>query len=178
MKTCVVSIGDELLIGQTINTNAAYIGQTLLGIGMPPAAGYTVADDLEEIESTLERSLQRYDIVITTGGLGPTKDDITKHAVCAITESELVFSEEAFEHLRNVLGQFGRDITDAHREQCYLPSRANFLYNGMGTAPGMHFKVEDKHLFILPGVPYEMKYIMENGVLPTIQKEVAGVYVD
>ena len=168
MKCGLISIGDELLIGQVINTNATVIGQYLTGIGVEMASVVTIGDVLNQIQEHIEDALAKYDIVITTGGLGPTRDDMTNAAVASIFNVELCFSQDAFDHLEKVIRLFGKEPTKAHRAQCYLPPNAEIFPNMKGTAPGMHFEKDGNHLFVLPGVPYEMRYLMEHGVLPKL----------
>ncbi len=168
MKACIISIGDELLIGQVINTNAGYIGQLLTAVGIETDSVITIGDEGDQIKTTVESALAQYPIVITTGGLGPTKDDITIRTIAELLDSELTFSEYAWEHLSDIIRKFGREPTEAHRQQCYLPEKANLLHNGMGTAPGLHFDQGGHHLFVLPGVPYEMRHLMKSGVLPAL----------
>ncbi len=168
MKCGLISIGDELLIGQVINTNAAVIGQYLTGIGVEMASVVTIGDGLNEIQEHIEDALTKYDIVITTGGLGPTRDDMTNNALALLFNVELQFSQDAFDHLAKIIRQFGKEPTKAHRAQCHLPPNAEIFPNMKGTAPGMHFEKDGNHLFVLPGVPYEMRYLMEHGVLPKL----------
>lgn len=175
MKACIISIGDELLIGQVINTNAGYIGQLLTAVGIQTESVVTIGDDAGQIKSSVEQAMAKYPIVITTGGLGPTKDDITIRTIAELFDSELTFSEYAWEHLSDIIRKFGREPTDAHRQQCFLPEKANLMHNGMGTAPGLHFSIEGRHLFVLPGVPYEMRHLMKSGVLPAIHKAFANL---
>jgi len=170
MKCGIISIGDELLIGQVVNTNAAVIGQYLTGIGVEMMSVVTIGDGLTEIREQVENALDLYDIVITTGGLGPTRDDMTTTAIASIFNVELSFSQDAFDHLKKIIRPFGKEPTEAHRAQCYLPNNAELFLNMKGTAPGMHFEKEGKHLFVLPGVPYEMRYLMENGVIPKLNE--------
>ncbi len=169
MKCGIISIGDELLIGQVVNTNAAAIGQYLTGIGVEMTSVVTIGDDLKDIQENIETALHQFDIVITTGGLGPTRDDMTTTAVAAIFNVDLQFSQGTFDHLAKIIRQFGKEPTEAHRAQCLLPPNAELFPNKKGTAPGMYFERKGKHLFILPGVPYEMRYLMEYGVLPKLK---------
>jgi competence/damage-inducible protein CinA-like protein len=169
MKCGIVSIGDELLIGQVVNTNAAVIGQYLTGVGIEVMSVVTIGDSLEEIQKHIEAALDQWDIVVTTGGLGPTRDDMTSKAVASIFGVELVFSKAVFDRLAKIIRRFGKEPTAAHRAQCYLPTNAELIQNTKGTAPGMYFKKEGKHLFVLPGIPYEMRHLMESGVLPRLK---------
>lgn len=168
MKCGIISIGDELLIGQVVNSNAAVIGQYLTGIGVEVGSVVTIGDDLNEIQAHVSSALEQWDIVITTGGLGPTRDDMTTKAVASVFDVELKFSQDTYDRLSKIIRQFGKEPTKAHEAQCYLPSNAELFPNMKGTAPGMYFDANGKHLFVLPGVPYEMRYLMENGVIPKL----------
>ena len=175
MQAEILSIGDELLIGQVVNTNAATIGQALTGVGIPVVHGSVIRDDLDDIVTGLKRAWQRSDIIVLTGGLGPTRDDKTVAAVAAFFDSPLVFSESTWSRLNTMFAQFGRTPTEAHRQQCMLPADADLLTNRLGTAPGMHFSKDGRHLFVMPGVPYEMEGILAEYVIPRIRNGLNGV---
>lgn len=166
MKATIVTIGDEILIGQIVDTNSAWIGRQLNDIGIDVTEILSVNDSREGILSGLNRAHQVSDLILLTGGLGPTKDDITKSVLAEFMEDELEFSEENYGLIKKMFERRNITITPAHKEQCYLPSSAQLLENKMGTAPGMLFKKAGKTIISMPGVPYEMKYIMEHGVLP------------
>jgi len=170
MKVYLLAIGDELLIGQVVNTNAAWMAKELNLIGARVTAMETVGDDLDEIVSALRRGVARADVVLMTGGLGPTKDDITKRAIAGFYEEGFVFSQETFDHIERYLNYIGQGVTEMHRDQCLMPQNAVLLPNRMGTAPGMWFEEEGKVVVSMPGVPYEMEYLMEAEVLPRLQK--------
>ncbi len=171
MDVQIITIGDEILIGQIIDTNSAWIGQLLNKHGFRISKIVTVGDGEQEIFSAIESGMNQSDLVLLTGGLGPTKDDITKKVIANYFDVEMEFSEETWEKISKFFKHIGRTTTPAHREQCYMPANVNLLYNKMGTAPGMWFEKDNKVLISMPGVPYEMKYIMEHQVLPKIKEK-------
>lgn len=168
-KAVILTIGDELLIGQTIDTNSAWMGEQLNAIGVHIVEKIAVSDTAEGITSGLRRAMDRGDIVLITGGLGPTKDDITKKVMAEYFGMDMRFDEPTWERIQGLFARWGRSTTPAHREQCYMPDGAVILENKMGTAPGMLFDREGKCIISMPGVPYEMKYIMEHSVLPMVR---------
>ncbi len=169
MKATLLTVGDELLIGQVIDSNAAWIAGQLYLLGIGVARKISVGDNLPDIIEAVERSFQDTDVILMTGGLGPTKDDVTKKALTQYFDCELVFSEETYERIRNIFEKRNIPLREAHRNQCFLPDKAELLFNRLGTAPGMWFESNGKILVSMPGVPYEMKYIMEHGVLPRLK---------
>ena len=171
MKACIVTIGDEILIGQIIDTNSAWIAEQLNEIGIEIHEIISVSDTREGILSGLDRACSCSELVLVTGGLGPTKDDITKKVLAEFLGEELEFNEENFKTMKKMFDRRGYEMTLAHKEQCYLPSSVTLIENKMGTAPGMLFKKGTKVIVSMPGVPYEMKYIMEHGVLPMYQSK-------
>jgi nicotinamide-nucleotide amidase len=169
MKATLLTVGDELLIGQVIDSNAAWIAGQLYLLGIGVARKISVGDNLPDIIEAVERSFQDTDVILMTGGLGPTKDDVTKKALMQYFDCELVFSEETYERIRKIFEKRNIPLREAHRNQCFLPEKAELLFNRLGTAPGMWFESNGKILVSMPGVPYEMKYIMEHGVLPRLK---------
>ncbi len=167
-SSVIISIGDELLLGQTLDTNSAWMGKQMSDWGCPVVKRYTVSDTREGIISSLQLALDEADVILITGGLGPTRDDITKKVLAEFFSVDLVFSEPAWQWILEYFESRGRKASELHRLQCYLPSNALLLENAMGTAPGMLFEWRGKKIVSMPGVPYEMKYIMENGVFPMI----------
>ncbi len=167
----IISIGDELLIGQVVNTNATWIAQHLQEIGVPVKQVSAIADDAEDIRKALDLAFSRADVILLTGGLGPTKDDITKHTLCAYFGTQLVFHEPSFENIVRLWGSRGYTISAVNRKQAEIPANCTPLLNIHGTAPGMWFENEKKILVSLPGVPFEMEALMQNEVLPRLAKE-------
>lgn len=168
-KATILTIGDELLIGQTIDTNSAWMGEQLNSLGIHIEEKIAIQDTKEGIISGIERAMSKGDITLITGGLGPTKDDITKKVIADHFGMKMRFDQPTWERIEKLFARWGRSTTEAHKAQCYMPDGASILENKMGTAPGMLFEVEGKILISMPGVPYEMKYIMEQSVLPLIK---------
>jgi len=170
-KAFILTIGDELLIGQTIDTNSAWMGEQLNQIGIPVVEKLAVSDSRDQIISGIERGFEQADIVLITGGLGPTKDDITKKVIAEHFGMTMIFHDPTWKRIEKLFARWGRSTTEAHKAQCYMPSDCTILENKMGTAPGMLFQRGDKILVSMPGVPYEMKYIMEHHVLPLAKEK-------
>jgi len=177
MKATIITIGDELLNGQTIDTNAAWLGQKLNDIGVDVRLGMTIKDTHEAITSTIAHAAKSSDLLILTGGLGPTKDDVTKQAIADYYEDELVFNEENYAVIESLFKRIGREPKEAHRAQSYMPTSATLLENHNGTAPGMWFEKDGTILLSMPGVPREMKGIMKDGGLDKIQAANTGFYI-
>ena len=169
MKASVVTIGDEILIGQIVDTNTASIARKLNDIGVTIAEKLSIGDEADSITSTLSRLLSFSDIIILTGGLGPTKDDITKHTLTRYFGSHLVYNEAEGAHIENLLKRRGIPFTELNRGQAMLPECCTVLHNAHGTAPGMWFDCEGKVIVSLPGVPFEMEHLMIDEVLPRIK---------
>ncbi len=175
MRAILINIGDELLIGQVINTNAAWMGEKLTERGIRLEEVIVISDEEGAIRRALRRAMEDSDVVLLTGGLGPTKDDITKKVLAGFFGTELVFSPEVYEHYRRLSERFGREVKEEmRRAQSMMPASAELLHNAMGVAPGMWFEAEGKIVVSMPGVPVEMKYIMEKEVLPRLQSRLNG----
>lgn len=166
----ILTIGDEILIGQVTDTNATFMAEALNGEGYEVVEHLSVADSREGIRAGLDRALAAADIVLMTGGLGPTKDDITKKVLAEYVGTELAFHEPTWERLRKIYHDFGREALPMHRVQCELPSSATVLTNKRGTAPGMWLEHNGKVLVSMPGVPYEMRYLVRQEVLPRLDR--------
>ncbi|WP_421946741.1 competence/damage-inducible protein A [Phaeodactylibacter xiamenensis] len=171
MKVYLITIGDEILIGQIVDTNSAWMGQQLNLNGAHITGIMTVSDEAESIVQALEQGLRSADVVLMTGGLGPTKDDITKKVLAEFTGGRLSFHEPTYQRIERFFKQLGRQPTEAHRLQSYMPDNATLLTNPMGTAPGMWFEVDGKVIVSMPGVPYEMKALMQKEVLPRLKAQ-------
>ena len=172
MKAELVSIGDEILIGQIVNTNAVFLAKELNKIGVEVAQISSVSDQKEIIVNALDEARKRADIIIMTGGLGPTKDDVTKHTLCEYFDDHLVKNEKVLEHIENIFKKYvTTPISDMNREQANLPTKATILHNRYGTAAGMWFLDAGQVFVSLPGVPYEMEALIKNEVLPKIQQQ-------
>lgn len=174
MNVHIITVGDEILIGQIVDTNSAWMAQQLNLIGARVISIHSVSDELAEIEKALDTGLKNADVILITGGLGPTKDDITKKALANFFSVEMVFHQPTYDRILRLFERWGRPSTISHREQCYMPANATILYNKMGTAPGMWFEYQGKVAVSMPGVPYEMKYLMEKEVLPSLASHFPG----
>ncbi|MCF8246014.1 MAG: competence/damage-inducible protein A [Saprospiraceae bacterium] len=169
MQVHIITIGDELLIGQIIDTNSAKMAQMLLEIGAKVTARTAVGDDHEAILQALRLATSQADIVLVTGGLGPTKDDVTKKAIADFYEVGFVFHQPTLDRLNQILERLGRSMNEALRTQCFIPQNATILTNKMGSAPGLWFEEGGKVVVSMPGVPFEMEYLMQHEVLPRLQ---------
>jgi nicotinamide-nucleotide amidase len=172
MTAAIVTIGDEILIGQIVDTNSGYIAKALNDIGVDVLEMHSIADDEQAILSTFEILQNKVNFVIITGGLGPTKDDITKKTFCTYFKDTLVLNQQVLEHVTNLIEKFyKRPITQLNRDQALLPSKCIVLENKMGTAAGMWMQKEETYFISLPGVPYEMQHLIKNQVIPKIESE-------
>jgi len=165
----IITIGDELLIGQVIDTNSAWMGQVLNMAGIKINRITSISDNRNEILSTLKEASLRANLVLITGGLGPTNDDITKKTLADYFNVNMRFDEKAFEDIVHLFSIRGREVSEVNRLQAEVPSNCITLYNKVGTAPGMWFDEKNVVFVCMPGVPYEMKYLMEQEVLPRIK---------
>lgn len=170
MNVEIITIGDELLIGQVIDSNSAWIGRVLNESGFDVVKKTTISDNRELIQNTLSDSLASVDIVLITGGLGPTLDDITKSALCEYFDMEQVFSEEVFEDIKNFLSSEEQDINSLNRDQAMIPEGCSIIRNSVGTAPIMWFERNKQVVISMPGVPLEMKTAMKNSIIPRLEK--------
>ena len=172
MKAEIITIGDEILIGQIVDTNSQFIGQQLNKIGVSVYQITSIQDDQKHILNALKEAQERVDIVIITGGLGPTKDDITKKTIAQFfNDDKLVEYPEVIAHIKGLFKKINHPFREIQRYQAQLPSKATLLMNHFGTAPGMWFYENETVFVSLPGVPYEMKGLITNQVLPRIQKQ-------
>ncbi|HAH55146.1 MAG TPA: damage-inducible protein CinA, partial [Flavobacterium sp.] len=169
MKAAIVTIGDEILIGQIVDTNSAFIAKSLDRIGVEIHEMISINDNKQHILNTFLEFQNKVDLVVITGGLGPTKDDITKKTFCDYFDDELVINEEVLRNVTQIIeGFYKRKITQINKDQALVPSKCTVLHNKVGTAPGMWMKKENTVFVSLPGVPFEMKYLVENEIIPKI----------
>jgi nicotinamide-nucleotide amidase len=168
----IITIGDEILIGQIVDTNSTFISKQLINIGIEVNEILSISDEKSSIFNALDNSLNKFDIVITTGGLGPTNDDITKEVFCEFFNDKLVHNENLLIHIENLFKKFvNNPINNLNRAQALVPSKAKLIENKFGTAAGMAM-IKGNTLFIsLPGVPYEMKSMITSSVLPLLSKK-------
>ena len=173
MNVNIINIGDELLIGQVVNTNASWMALCLNENGMRVGRVFTIADNADEIIQTLRLALVSSDAVLITGGLGPTKDDITKHTLCRFFSSHLVMHEPSLDNVRQIFAKRNYPMTPLNEAQAMVPAACTALLNKWGTAPGMWFEYEGKTVVSLPGVPAEMQGLMREEVVPRLRESFA-----
>lgn len=171
MKSIIISIGDEVLIGQVVNTNAAWLGKELLAIGIPAIRVVTIADNEKEILKEFKRSVKDADVIVVTGGLGPTHDDITVKTVAKFFKSRYVLNEKVLKHVKSIFARRKIKMPPANIGQALVPDVARVLENKTGTAPGLLIDKGGKVFCVMPGVPYEMKYISQKGLFPYLNKK-------
>lgn len=178
MQAEIVSIGDEILIGQIVNTNAVYIAKALNKIGIEVVQITSISDKQTAITDTLDAAQKRAQVIVLTGGLGPTKDDLTKHTLCHYFDDVLVKNQDVLDRIEEMFRKYvPTPINDENRKQALLPSKARILENKHGTASGMWF-TQNKHVIIsLPGVPYEMKSLIDDEVIPALQAHYTRPYI-
>lgn len=169
MKAEIITIGDEILIGQIVDTNSAWIAEKFNLSGIEIYQITSVHDDKEHILEALKKAEEKVDLVILTGGLGPTKDDITKNVLCDYFHTKLVFHEPTFQHIKQRFKNRNIDLNKLNRDQALVPESCTVLPNKAGTAPGMWFEKNETIFVSVPGVPFEMKYLVENEILPRLQ---------
>lgn len=179
MQVEIITIGDELLIGQVVDTNSAWMGQQLNKFGFSISRITSVSDQEEEILSVLKEATERSSIVLITGGLGPTRDDITKITLCKFFDTKLVFNQEVFSDIENFLKRRGAaSINQLNRDQALVPQSCIVIRNIIGTAPVMWFNYKEAVVVSMPGVPSEMKRAMEQEIIPRLkEKFVSGVVI-
>jgi len=173
MRAFILNIGDELLIGQVVNTNASYIAKVLNTYNIQVGSIEVVSDNKDDILTALQKGLQ-YDVVIITGGLGPTKDDITKHTLAEFMNDHLVENEVVLNDIKNLLATKNRTLNDLNKQQALVLSQSEVIRNFFGTAPGMMMKKENTVYVSLPGVPYEMKPMLNQAIQMILQHKQTG----
>lgn len=172
MKAAIITIGDEILIGQIVDTNSAYLAKKLDQLGFQVVSALTIGDNKAAIEGALLNYLGKVDVVIMTGGLGPTKDDITKKVFCDFFNDYLVCNQKVLDHVTIMLERiFNKPISEINKQQALVPSKAHVLFNEVGTAPGMLMKRNDTLFVSLPGVPFEMKHIVDEQLAPYLNSK-------
>ncbi len=170
MKSKLISIGDEILIGQVINTNAAFIGERLFSIGIPVEKSIVIGDEEKIFLSELQESFENYDVTIITGGLGPTHDDITKQVLVKYFNDKLISDEKVLNHVKNIFKSRNLIMPAVNEDQALVPGMSKVIWNANGTAPGIWIEKESKIFIALPGVPHEMNAMIENEILPELKK--------
>lgn len=170
MKAAILTIGDELLIGQVIDTNSAWLADKLTELGFEVTRILSISDKPEAISEAVKELMATNSLVISTGGLGPTSDDKTKQTLCSLFGGELTIHSASLNMIEQLFQKRGLPITETNRSQAYIPSSCIPILNHHGTAPGMIFKEGNSHLVTLPGVPFEMQNMFENGVTPFLKQ--------
>ncbi len=168
MKAEIINIGDELLIGQVVNTNASWMASQLNKAGISVVQTTSIADDGKAIKNTLNQAFKRAGIVLLSGGLGPTKDDITKKILADYFDSKLIFHAPTFTQVKKIFAARKLPVTEVNRQQAMIPEKCKPLFNKNGTAPGMWFEQDGKVAVSMPGVPFEMKAMMQEQVIPAL----------
>ncbi len=165
----ILTIGDELLIGQITDTNSVWMGRQLNEIGWDIAMKETVGDNIPDITEAMTRMMEKHHVVLVTGGLGPTSDDLTLDAMSAFFDKPLILFPEVKETIRQYFASRGRQMSQLHDKQFYLPEGVGVLANEVGTAPGMYMKKKETHFFFTPGVPTELYYIFQHHIRPKLE---------
>ncbi len=169
MNAHILTVGDELLIGQVVNTNQAYIARRLNAIGVGVRAMTTAGDSLPPLVAALRSAWDTADVTIVTGGLGPTHDDVTRSALCTLFNTDLVTDEGLRLHIAGLMKKRNMPWTAAADDQALVPRSAHLFPNPVGTAPGLRFEENGKLMFVLPGVPYEMTEMIDGSVIPFLE---------
>jgi nicotinamide-nucleotide amidase len=170
MNSHIITIGDEILIGQTLNTNAAYIGSQLTGINIDVVKSSVVGDNEKDIIEEFKTTFENNHLVVVTGGLGPTHDDLTRLSIVKFFDTTLVKNEEVLEDINTLFRKRGRTVTPLNEDQANVPEIAEVIRNTYGTAPGYWIEKDKKYFIVMPGVPYEMHNMMEKFVLPRLKQ--------
>jgi len=177
MKAAVLTIGTELLIGQVIDTNSSWLGQELNALGIEVLEKRSISDSREMIMNTVHELAQKVSFIFVTGGLGPTKDDITKKTLADLMGVGMEFHQETFDKISAYFEKRKIEMKEAHRVQCFMPIGATLLTNDMGTAPGMWMKYKNTVIVSMPGVPSEMKFIFNNDLKTKLQEDKVGIEI-
>ncbi|MFX0061792.1 MAG: competence/damage-inducible protein A [Candidatus Hermodarchaeota archaeon] len=177
MRAEIISIGQEVLLGQIVDTNVVHISHYLRRIGIQVQWRATVGDNPIDITNALKQAITRADVVIATGGIGPSRDDKTRECLAEALERPLVFQDELFEQIKRYFTSRNREMPPANRKQAFIPQGAIGLENIVGTAPGILVEEKNTIIFVLPGVPAEMKYFMEEEVLPYLRSKLGEGFV-
>ncbi|MFA5782284.1 MAG: CinA family nicotinamide mononucleotide deamidase-related protein, partial [Bacteroidales bacterium] len=174
MKAIIINIGDELLIGQVTNFNASWMAEQLNAIGIEVIRINVIPDKEEEIIASLIEAERLADVILLTGGLGPTNDDITKETLCKFFKSPLIFNEDIYKDILDIFSRQGLSVTETNRKQAEVPAGCKVIRNTEGTAPGLWFEKNGKIFIATPGVPFEMKPMMTDSILPLLEERMKG----
>lgn len=176
-QSIIITIGDELLIGQTIDTNSAFIAQQLNTAGIHVKRRLAIADEKNAIREAIDESIVNADLLFLTGGLGPTADDITKPTLAEYFDTNLVMNETVLKHVQQIFAKRNRPFLERNKKQAEVPENCQILFNRLGTAPGMWFEKDGRIIISLPGVPFEMQTIMEEEVMPRLKERFKGNFI-
>lgn len=171
MNSKILTVGDEILIGQIVNTNAAFLGDVLFSIGMPVEKSVTIGDDEKMLLDEFEDSVKNYDLTVITGGLGPTHDDITKPVLLKFFNDELILNEKVLKHVEEIFSTRNVPMPKTNIGQAMVPSKSKVIWNTNGTAPGIWMEQDGKVFIALPGVPYEMKAMISDVIIPMLNEK-------
>lgn len=174
MKTAILSVGTEILFGQIVNTNTVYLSQQMNMLGFDVMYHYTVGDNPKRVEEMIGLAFQDCDLILTTGGLGPTQDDLTKEVACKALDDTLVMMDDVLEEITKYFKTLGREMTENNKKQAIMPSRATVFHNDAGTAPGFALEKDGKYIICMPGPPREMKRMFQKSVVPFLQSMIDG----
>ena len=174
MKTAILSVGTEILFGQIVNTNTVYLSQQMNMLGFDVMYHYTVGDNPKRVEEMIDLAFQDCDLILTTGGLGPTQDDLTKEAACRALDDELVMMDDVLGEITKYFQTLGRKMTENNKKQAIMPSRATVFHNDAGTAPGFALEKDGKYIVCMPGPPREMTRMFQKSVVPFLQRMSQG----
>ena len=174
MKTAILSVGTEILFGQIVNTNTVYLSQQMNMLGFDVMYHYTVGDNPKRVEEMIDLAFQDCDLILTTGGLGPTQDDLTKEVACKALDDELVMMDDVLEEIEKYFQTLGREMTENNKKQAIMPSRATVFHNDAGTAPGFALEKNGKYIVCMPGPPREMTRMFQKSVVPFLQRMSQG----
>lgn len=170
MKTAILSVGTELLFGQITNTNTVYLSQQMNMLGFDVMYHYTVGDNPKRVEDMMNLAFKDCDLILTTGGLGPTQDDLTKEVACKVLDDELVLMDDVLDEIVKYFKTLGREMTENNKKQAIMPSRATVFHNDAGTAPGFALEKEGKYIICMPGPPREMTRMFQKNVMPFLKE--------
>lgn len=174
MKIAILSVGTEILFGQIVNTNTVYLSQQMNMLGFDVMYHYTVGDNPKRVEEMIDLAFQDCDLILTTGGLGPTQDDLTKEVACKALDDTLVMMDDVLEEITKYFKTLGREMTENNKKQAIMPSRATVFHNDAGTAPGFALEKDGKYIICMPGPPREMKRMFQKSVVPFLQSMIDG----
>ena len=174
MKTAILSVGTEILFGQIVNTNTVYLSQQMNMLGFDVMYHYTVGDNPKRVEEMIDLAFQDCELILTTGGLGPTQDDLTKEVACKALDDTLVMMDDVLEEITKYFKTLGREMTENNKKQAIMPSRATVFHNDAGTAPGFALEKDGKYIICMPGPPREMKRMFQKSVVPFLQSMIDG----